>query len=218
MSQPKTTSGFTLIEIFVVIGISAMLIALSAPFVTSLQSDISMQQTLRQVKVDLVSTLNYSLAGKSFAALSAKQLMNPELIPEAYALYFQVDPSYGAQTPYDYLEFTANSDSEQKSLKSSYQKQNDYPNSSVYLKSITLLNSRKQSHLDLKNAFIFILPPFGKVIFLNENLESLAHLNSEKLEKNMDEYDQIKLTFQYKDDSKNAITLSFDKNKILNIL
>lgn len=218
MLQPKKNKGFTLIEILIVVGIMAMLMALSAPFVSSLRADTSIQQTLRQVKVDLVSTLSYSLAGKSFAAISADDLMNPDFIPEAYALYFQVQDKDGYQPPYHYLEFTSSTSLEEKALKSSYQKENEYPNSTVFLKEIYLLNSTDQTTVKAEAAYIFILPPFGRVVFVNENLDTLDNFSQEKIQESIQSYDQIQMTFQYKDDEKNVSKLTFDKSKILNIL
>lgn len=197
--------------------IVAMLLGMTVPFVASLRADISMQQVLRQVKVDLISTLNYSLAGKSFGAISKNQLQSTDLIPEAYGLYFQVGEDKEGQRPYSYFEMTAKNSSDVNQFKINYQNTKDYSNSTIYLKSIFLENSKDKSAIEVKNASILIIPPFGKVFFSSQKLDQGIDLNFQDTEKNDESYDLIKLIFQYKEDEKNLGTLSFDRNKILTL-
>lgn len=209
-------AGFTLIEMLVVMALMAMLIVLSAPFVASLRSDISMQSTLRQVKVDLVSTISYSLAGKSFAALSADDLMNHKLIPAAYSLYFATDTDYGDQAPYKYLELIADEEGLEKSMSLSYEYDHEYRSPSVYLKGITLKNTEGTTTTD--SAYIIILPPFGKILFVNDDENLLLNLTENDLYQNQHDFDEIQLSFQYKDDESSETIMTLNKSKVINIL
>lgn len=202
----------------VVMALMAMLIVMSAPFVASLRSDISMQSTLRQIKVDLVSTISYSLAGKSFAALSADDLMNPKLIPAAYSLYFATDTDYGDQTPYKYLELTADEEGLEKSMSLSYEYDHEYRSPSVFLKGISLKNSETGSITTTDSAYIIILPPFGKLLFVNDDENLLLHLNEKDLYQNQRDFDEIELHFQYKDDESSETIMTLNKSKVINII
>jgi len=217
MNKQLDIKGFTFIELLIVMGIMAMLIVLSAPFVSSLSSDIDIQRSIRQVKVDLVSVISYSLAGKSFAALSADDQMNPDLIPAAYSLYFEVD-NYGDQKPYKYLELTAEEEGLSKAMKLSYEMDHDYESSTVYLKEITLKNSNTGTSKSVNSAYIMVLPPFGKLLFVDENKNFLSHLNEDDFYQNQREFDEINLLFQYKDDEITETILSLNSSKIINIL
>jgi len=194
----------------------AMLIVMSAPFVTSLRSDTAMQSTLRQVKVDLVSTMSYSLAGKSFAAISADDLMNPELIPAAYSLYLKTDTDYGDQTPYKYLELSAESEGLDKPYKLSYEHEKEYDNPSVYLKEINLKNSESGNSVAVDSAYIVIMPPFGKILFVDEDDNFLNHMTENDLFQNQHDFDEIQLHFQYKDDELSEVVMSLNQNKVIN--
>jgi len=219
LKRPNSeNAGFTLIEILIVMGIMAMLIVLSAPFVTTLRSQIAMQGVLRQVKVDLVSTMSYSLAGKSYAALSEDDLMNPELIPAAYLLYFQKDADFGGERIYKYLELTAEEALSEKPLKTSYEFDHELSSPGVFLQDISLLNRVTGASQQVDAAYIVIMPPFGKVLFINDDQSFLSRLDAEELYRDREDFDEIQLTFQYKDRDFEAGTLSFSKDKILNIL
>ncbi len=215
MKRYIDNKGFTFIEMLIVLALMAMLIALSAPFIASLRSDIAMQNTLRQVKTDLVSTMSYSMAGKSFASLSANDLMNPKLIPAAYALYFTKDDDYGDQTPYQYLELTAEEEGLNKSMKNSYKNPHDYASPSVYLKKIVLKGESNEKTVN--SAYIIIMPPFGKILFVQEDENLLLHLVEDDLYQNQSDFDKIELYFQYKDDDATESVISFDKGKVINI-
>ncbi len=218
MNQIANNKGFTLIEMLIVLALMAMLIALSAPFVTSLRSDIAMQRTLRQVKTDMVSTIDYSLAGKSFAALSADDLMNPELIPAAYSLYFETSDTYGDQAPYKYLELSADEEGLSKSMSLSYEYEHEYEAPAVYLKEIVLKNSVNSGSTTTDSAHIIILPPFGKILFVNDDETLLLHPMEGDLYQNQNDFDEIELHFQHKDDESSETILTLDKGKVINIL
>lgn len=211
-------AGFTLIEMLIVLALMAMLIVLSAPFVTSLRSDISMQRTLKQVKTDMVSALSYALAGKSFASLSADELINPDLIPAAYALYFETDTDYGDQTPYRYLELTAVDEGLNSTMELSYDYANEYESPAVYLKGITLTNSETGASKATDSAYIIVIPPFGRLLFVDDDESYLQHVSETDFYQNQQDFDGIQLHLQYKDDEDSLTALTLNKAKVINIL
>ena len=210
-------AGFTLIEMLIVLALMSMLIVLSAPFVTSLRSDIAMQRTLKQVKTDMVSTLSYALAGKTFASLSADELMDPTLIPAAYSLYFETDTDYGDQKPYKYFEIKADQEGLNQSMSRSYDFEHEYESPSVFLKGITLKKAGVEI-ATVDTAHIIILPPFGRILFVHDDEGLLQNMMEENLYQNQDDFDEIQLHFQYKDDENTLTTLTMNKGKVINIL
>jgi len=217
MNQHSRTKGFTFIELIVVMALMAILIALSAPFVASLQSDIAMQRNLRQVKVDLVSIISYSLAGKSFAALSADDLMDPKNIPAAYALYFETDTDYGDQTSYRYMEFTAEEDGLNQAMELSYDIPHEYVSPAVYLKELNLINSITGTSQSVNSAYIVVVPPFGKILFVNKGENFITGLSADGFYQDQKNFDEIELHFQYKDDELSETVISLNQSKIINI-
>ena len=119
----------------------AVLVGFTVPFATSVQADSAMTQTLRQVGADLSGLLTGAQAGKSFGALSSNDLLNTKLIPKVYAITFEKDEMFGDPKAYHYFELVGEDPSQ---LKIVYQKENAFSNTSVYLKSISLLNSENQ--------------------------------------------------------------------------
>lgn len=216
LQSKGSKAGFTLVEMLIVLALMAMLIVLAAPFVTSLRSDIAMQRTLKQVKTDMVSALSYALAGKSFASLSADELMNPDLIPAAYSLYFETDTDYGDQTPYRYLELTADRDGLNSTMALSYDQPNEYESPSVYLKEISL-KKLGTTVTTTDSAHVIVLPPFGRLLFVNDDEGLLLNIQEEDLYQNQHDFDEIELQFQYKDDEASLTTLSLDSGKVINI-
>jgi len=216
-------AGFTLIEFLIVSGVMMFLLAMAAPFSTSIRSEISMKKTLRQVKTDIITTMGYSLAGKSIAALSEGDLMNTSLVPSHYALYFATDTDYGDQKPYKYLEMTTEiiTSSEQET-KLVYQKEKEIPSSAIYLKSIRLKKNESDPGLAVNSAFMLFVPPFGKVVFFTGHNSLLTdasyEFNSLSSIKNASDYRFIELDFQYKDEEQTLTTLSFGVDKMINIL
>lgn len=206
-------SGFTLVELLLVMTLMAVLVGFSVPFVTSVQADASMNQVLRQVSVDLSGLFTGAQAGKSLAALSANALFDTSLIPKFYALTFEKNETFGDSKPYHYFELVGDDPSQ---LKNVYQKESALSNTSVYLKSISLLNSENQKMQEVDHATIFIQPPFGEVFFDDQILDENSVVDSKKIS-DPSFYDQIQLTFQYKEDEKNIRSIVFDRNKILNV-
>lgn len=213
MFLKSKNSGFTLIELLLVMTLMAVLVGFSVPFVTSVQADAAMNRSLKQVGLDLSSALNNALAGKSFGSLSTNDLLNPSFIPEVYAITFEKDETFGDPKPYHYFELAGE---DMNHLKISYQKENTLSNASVYLKSISLLNSENQKMKEVDHASVFIQPPFGEVFFGDQILDENSIVDFKKTS-DSSFYDQIQLTFQYKDDGKNIRSIVFDRNKILNI-
>ena len=217
MYDLKDSKGFTIIELLIVLGLMAMLLALSVPFVASLRSDISLQKTLQGIKVDIVSTIDYSLAGKSFAALSADDLTNPKLIPAAYALYFETDSDYGEQTPYKYLELASEEEGLDKAMKVSYEMPHEYSAPGVYLKDISFYNSDTGRNEKADSGYIVVLPPFGKLLFVDDGEGFLSGLTENDFYQNQRDFNGIKLHFQYKDDESTETVMSLNQGKVINI-
>ena len=210
MTQTSYTKGFTIIELLIVMTIMSVLLALSAPFVTSTRSDIAMNRTVRQVKTDLVTNMGYSLAGKSIAALSHGNLMDASQIPSHYALYFATDSDWGGGIPYQYLEFTPEGEDD---ISINYQFEKEWPSSTVYLKEIRLDGSA------ISSAYIFFTSPFGKINFLtgHDSLLSGGSLDIDETIKNESDYEEIEFDFIYKDEELTLTTLSFNVDKTINI-
>ncbi len=210
-----------MIEILIVMAIMFILLALSSPFVTSLQSDIAIRKTVRQVKTDLITNIGYSLAGKSITALSEGDLTNPELLPSHYALYFRTYDEYGNQSPYNYIEMRAGASNGLGQIANKlYQIEKEIPTSVVYLKEIRIINSSSKS---VDSAYIIFTPPFGKIYLVSgSTFESFAEGDADFNLTNAIEGSigntKIELDFQYKDDEHTLTTLTFSTDKIINIL
>lgn len=212
-----------MIELLVVMGLMMILLAIAAPFASSIRSDISMKKTVRQIKTDIITNIGYSLAGKSIAALSARDLTNPDLIPSHYALYFKSDDDYGDQAPYRYIEMTTEIiDSSIQKTNVLYQIEKEIASPVVYLKDIRLKTSESDTGTSVSSAYIIFTPPFGKIVFMN-GYDSLLVDDHETFNpittfKDADNYKIIELDFQYKDDENSITTLSFSTDKIINII
>lgn len=210
-----------MIELLVVMVIMFILLALSAPFVTSLQSDIAIRKTVRQVKTDLITNIGYSLAGKSITALSADDLTNPELLPSHYALYFKTYDEYGNYSPYSYIEMrVGESNGSDKIAKKLYQIEKEIPSSVVSLKEIRIDGVSSKT---VDSAYIVFTPPFGKVYLVSGSAhESFAEgesdLNLTDAFEESQNNTKIELDFQYKDDEHTLATITFSTDKIINIL
>lgn len=210
-----------MIEILIVMAIMFILLAISSPFVTSLQSDIAIRKTVRQVKTDLITNIGYSLAGKSITALVEGDLANPELLPSHYALYFKTYEEYGNQSPYNYIEMrTGASSGDDQIAKKLYQIEKEIPTSVVYLKEIRI-NGVLSREVD--SAYIIFTPPFGKVYLVSGSTfrsfaEGDADFNLTDAIEESDSNKKIELDFQYKDDEHTLTTVTFSTDKIINIL
>jgi prepilin-type N-terminal cleavage/methylation domain-containing protein len=211
--------GFTFVELLIVMAIMAGLLALSAPMVTALRSQVVLNQTIRHAKTDLITTLGYSLAGKSIAALSTPgQAENPDLIPSLYALAFQTDPEAGDPTPYRYLEYTTSMDSSNtQSSKTIYEIDKDLPSTNVFLKTIRLKKNAEDDGHTVSSLHVFFIPPFGKIAFAGDLVETTSFDPVATLAAG--QADTVaELTFQYKDDPDQSITLSLGTDKTIQIL
>lgn len=212
-----------MIELLVVMTLMALILTMAAPFASSIRSDIAMRKTIRQIKTDLVTNIGYSLAGKSIAALTEGDLMNPNLIPSHYALYFKKDDDFGNPTPYRYVEVRSEiQSSTTQQAKVLYQIEKEIPSPAIYISDIRLKTSESGSGNSVDSAYIFFTPPFGKIVFLN-GYDSLVENNSSSFDpisafKESASIKGIELDFKYKDDEDSVMTLSFGADKIINIL
>lgn len=212
-----------MVELLVVMTLMAFVLGMAAPFATSIRSDIAMRKTIRQVKTDLLTNIGYSLAGKSITALTAGDLMNPDLIPSHYALYFKADDDFGDPAPYKYVEMRSEIESSTvQKAKVIYQIDKEMPSPTIYISDIRLKTSESESGSSVDSAYIFFIPPFGKVVFINGNHDSLVENSSSSFDplSSFQEYADIKgieLDFKYKDDDDSVMTLCFGSDKIINV-
>ena len=212
-----------MIELLIVMTLIAFVLAMAAPFATSIRSDIAMRKTIRQVKTDLITNIGYSLAGKSIAALTEGNLMNPDLIPSHYALYFKRDDDFVDTTPYRYVELRSEIESSaSQRAKVIYQIEKEMPSPTVYISDIRLKTSGADSDNSIKSAYIFFVPPFGKIFFVS-GYDSLVENNTASFDpvtvfEESKNIQKIEIDFQYKDDEDSVMTLSFGTDKIINIL
>ena len=216
----KQCKGFTFVELIVVSAIAMVLMGLSAPFITALRSDISMKESLNQVKTDIVTTMGYALAGKSIGALASGNLADVSLIPSHYALFFQKDDDYGDVSPYYYTEYTTDINLNQRNTKLTYKVAKDMPSSTVFLKDIRLRKNETETGQSVNAAFIFFSAPLAKVNLLsgqkNIILNSGYSFDSMNDFKNSD-FKYVDLVFQFKDDEKSQTILTFGVDKVINI-
>lgn len=201
-------AGFTLVELLIVMALIAFLLALSVPFVQSLRPEIALQNTLREVKSEVVSTLTYALAGKSFATVTGEDTLDPAL-PAAYGLHFSMDPEVDY---FEYLEFSSDDYASEKPMDVIFQHAIEYPSSAVSLEGITLVDEKNQT-TPLQEVYLMVAPPFGKVLFLDQ--EGL--LVSNVFEVTDSQKQDLQLTFRYKDYDQDLRTFSVTTDKRINI-
>lgn len=217
------SKGFTMVELLIVAALMMFLMALAAPFASSIRSDIAMRKVTKHTKSEILSTLAYALSSKSFAALTQDDLTNPELIPSHYALYFKSDDGYGDQSPYYYIELRSEIvDAEIQLAESIYSIEKEIASPAVYLKEIRVKENDEDAGTPVDSAFIFFTPPFGKVNFITGHDEIIgdvsATINTISAFKESIGNKIIELDFQYKDEEQTLTTLRFGADKILNIL
>lgn len=206
-------AGFTLTELLIVMTLMAFLLAFSAPWVTSVRSEIAMQKTIRQIKSDFISTLTYALAGKSFGlSLNHQGFQNQKLPPSAYLLSFSLHED---NSSYSYLELSSLEDINE-SLSPIFKIDHLYPTSEVFLKEISLFDAKKQTEIPVNSAYIFVLPPFGKVFLINGD-DDLNQLQWDEISEKKSDYERITLTFQYKDKALDSQSISLTTNKLIDI-
>ncbi len=211
MTWRTQNKGFTIIELLIVMGLAALMLSLSAPLVNSLEPEIKMEATIKQIKQDLISTLHYAMAGKSFGAIKGQNIENPSQLPFAYLLHFQSNNDFGDPIPYRYLELTQN---ENGSMEWIYQKEHPYPNTHVFLKEIRLTQNESEKSETVSSAYIGFIPPFAKVFFIDAGPE-FTPANTDELFKDQEKFDQIELIFQYKENEGGQVSLNFDVSKTL---
>lgn len=211
-------AGFTFVELLIVSTIMMFMLGMAAPFASSMRSEISMKKTIQQIKTNVITTMGYSLAGKSLTNASNNDLMDASLIPSRYALYFQKNDTWGDQFPYRYLEMTTNiSTGDSQLTKVSYNHEKELPTSTVYIKDIKLVDENdNESSVD--SVFIVFTPPFGRVNFFSNENPDTYNKDIRQTIKDNDEYEAVKIDFMYKDDPMSLTTLKFGKDKMLNIL
>ena len=214
----KNRKGFTLIEILIVLTLSAFLFALSAPFSQKVQARMNLERTLKELQTDIQTTLNHTVSGKSIAILSIDEEENSPL-PAYYGLYFEVDKTFGEPKGYVYTEFGSqeNKDHSFEQLTTLITQQKALTNDSVFLKEIRIKN--QQNSRAVKNVWLFFLSPFGKTYILEGSEELLnpsnTRVNVETLLKENESNEILEMDFQYKDDPKSLVTLSFGTDKLL---
>jgi len=216
----RQVKGFTFIELIIVSTLAMVLLGLSAPFVTALRSELAMKESLSQVKTDIITTMGYALAGKSIGALASGDLEDISLIPSHYALYFQTDNDYGDIRPYYYTEFATDINKNQYDTKLTYSVAKDMPSETVFLRDIRLKKNEADAGQSVDAAFIFFSAPFAKVNLLSshKNLILSPDYSFDSLNDFMDsDFNYMDLVFQFKDDEKSQVILTFGVDKVLNI-
>lgn len=203
--------GFTMVEILIVLGIVAILISLSAPFVSSLQRDITFQKNAQQAEFQILSTLNYALAGKSFTSLSQEGVKKEGVIPVAYGLYMKKG-KYGSQPDYQYLEFKENG----AFLEVIYKGVHPFSSESIYLDEISLFNTKK-SVKSTNDLLVLIYPPFGKVRFIEVG-KVPGKISQNLIDSPVSAYQEVQLSFQYKNEDVFKQVLSFNLSKELSFI
>lgn len=157
-----------------------------------------------------MASLAYSSSGKSFAALSENDPLNPELIPSHYGLYFKIDTDPLEPTPYHYVELRSDPDLNQSKQLYSMEKKFDVPG--TFLKSILLKESPEDEGELVESAWIVFVPPFSRVLFASE--ETIGPLKEIEAQSN---YHSIELEFAYKDKPQTTV-IKFDTGKTLTII
>jgi len=207
-----------MVELLIVAALMMFLMAMAAPFASSIRSDIAMRKVTKHTKSEILSTLAYALSSKSFAALTQDDLTNPDLIPSHYALYFESDEDYGDQSPYRYIELRSGVADDR--MQFIYDIEKEIASPAVYLKEIRIKENDGDGGATVNSAFIFFTPPFGKVSFVTGRDDiisgSLTNINT-IFEESIDNK-IIELDFQYKDEEQTLTTLRFGADKILNVL
>ncbi len=164
MNTQSKNKGFTFVELIIVVALALFLLGLSVPFVTALRSDIAMLRSLKQVKTDLLSTAAYALSGKSFAALAADDLLNPELIPSHYGLLLKAEEGEGAGQSYRYFEWRSRPLHEDPpTAKTLYWIEKELPSPGVSLRSIRLKQSLEDPGTPADSLLLVSVPPFGRL-------------------------------------------------------
>lgn len=215
--------GFTFVELMIVSVIMMVLLGLSAPFVSSLRSEVALRSAIRQVKTDVITTMGYAMAGKSIAALSARQLNDPSLIPGYYGLHFTSGNDYGSSEPYYYLELSTQLNNQNMMVaKNIYQIEKEVSSPVVFLKDIRIKKNASDLGRSVGSVMILFTPPFGKVTFLlgKDNLVRQPGAiigNLSEFSSNSDNR-FIELEYQYKEDPIKSTVLTFGTDKVISIL
>lgn len=167
-------------------------------------------RTVKQVKTDLLSALAYGASGKSFAALAADDLLNPELIPSHYGLQFTVAEDPLGPPSYRYVEFR--NDPQQNQSKTLYEAEKEWSVPGTFLKSIVLRSGSDDEEKEVLSAWVVFVPPFGKVLFASaDDVGDLEEISSQSYAR------QIGLEFGYKDRPQTS-WIWFDVGKTLSII
>lgn len=219
---PKS-KGFTFVELLIVSTLALFLLAFSTPFIISLRGDVHMSQRLKQIKSDLVQTMSYSVAGKSIAALISSSGPSPDLVPSSYGLFFVKDSATSAPLNYHYLELKTEWLSKANQPTKSLLKIDKEPsNSTVFIRGIRLIDDLNVAQ-SVDSALILFQSPFGKTSFFNgASIISLASdpnyvFNLVDLI-NSGQYQRIEIDLQFKDSLTKVHTITFDQNKVVNVL
>jgi|GEM_PF-2666580 len=210
----KTNSGFTFIELIVVMTITAGLLALSAPMLNTLRSQVAMEQTVRQAKTEMLSGIRSALAGKSVAALSADKLDDPTLIPSHYGLALVAGIGDQGDSTYKYIEFAAPDGGMPKEI---YSIEKEWPSPSAYLKEIRLKKNSSDSGRAVDQLLVLFTSPFAKMLF-SESLTNPFSIDPTTLSDAANAFPFAELTFGNKDNDTLLSTLLIGTDKTLTIL
>jgi four helix bundle protein len=218
----KSVAGFTFVELIVVMSLMAALLALSAPMINSLRSEVAMRQTVHQAKTEIITGVGYAMAGKSIAALSDGNLKNADLIPSHYGLAFTAGMNAAGETPYRYVEFAVLKNSFSSRLATEiYSIEKEWPSYSIFLKEIRLKNDPSEEGISVPRLLVLFTPPFSTIAFVQNNetpegtlmsFDPAAALDAAK------NYKLAELTFKHKDNANSLSTLRISTDKNLEIL
>lgn len=206
--------GFTFIELIVVMTIMSGLLALSAPMLNTLRSQVAMGQTVRQAKTEVLSGIRSALAGKSVAALSNDKLEDASLIPGLYGLALTAGIGDQGESTYRYIEFAAPEEGVAAEI---YSIGKEWPSPSVYLKEIHLKKDPSDPGRSAQQLLILFAPPFATMSF-SENLTAPTSIDPKTMADAAKDFPFAELTFGHKDDSSRLSTLLIGTDKTLMIL
>lgn len=219
----KNLKGFTFVELLIVSAIMMVLMAMTVPAVDALRSDIALGRTIRQVKISILSTLSYSMAGKSIASLTARSPMDLSLMPGVYALHFRAADDYGEDEPYHYLEGSVGIDSVGNSSgKIIYANENESASDVVFLKEIRLKENAEDAGNPVNSVTVFFTPPLGKIFITSQPDASITQegglFSPIPLFEAADANRFVELDFQYKEETDKVMTLRLGIDKTINVL
>lgn len=217
------TKGFTFVELLIVSVIMLSLLALSAPFASTLRREISVKQTVQRIRTDFVTAMGYALSGKSIASFGAENPDNPP-IPSHTALFFKQSSDFGNLSPYWYLELAPEDPAfagDNATLSPLYSFAKELPTETVSIASILLKSSEGDPGTPASSLLILFASPFGKITFVADppftpdGPPLKLSLQDPPADANVRFAD---IVLQYKDEAVTQTTLRIGKDKTIQIL